>query len=45
MDDEPFNRMSVHAILEILKVENHIEISEEAYDGQQAVDMIIQDVE
>ena len=37
--------MSLHAILEILKVENHQEISEEAYDGQQAVNMIIQDVE
>ena len=45
VDDEPFNLAAIHSIMEIIGIENHIEICEEALNGEQAYETVVEDVQ
>ena len=44
VDDEAFNRLSMHSIFEILGISDSKEICEEAVNGKQAFDIIQRDI-
>ena len=45
VDDEPFNLLALHYLMDSVGIYNHNEICHEAKNGQEALDAIIKDVQ
>ena len=45
VDDEPFNLLALRYVMDSVGIYNHDEICDEAKNGQEALDIIVKDVQ